>query len=168
MMRTVGTAKCLMSRRRCVDRPGHSPAWCCFAPRRPRRQDWARKMFDDTTTHDFGVVARGAKAEHRFVIENIYEEDAHIKSVTSSCQCSKPQRHQATAEDVGEGRNRRDAGHPGRAGPKGRHDRGRLRSALSGQGSASRPQLHPRRRRGAAGRGRSSARSIKGPGRAAS
>ena len=28
--------------------------------------------------------------EHRFVIENIYEEDAHIKSVTSSCQCSKP------------------------------------------------------------------------------
>jgi hypothetical protein len=53
-------------------------------------QDWAKKMFGGTTTHDFGVVARGAKAEYSFVVENIYEEDAHIKSVVSSCQCSKP------------------------------------------------------------------------------
>ncbi len=53
-------------------------------------QDWAKAMFDHTT-HDFGVVARGAKVEHRFVVENIYEEDAHIKSVSSSCGCSKPQ-----------------------------------------------------------------------------
>ena len=53
-------------------------------------QDWARAMFDHTT-HDFGVVARGAKVEHRFVVENIYEEDAHIQSVTSSCGCSTPQ-----------------------------------------------------------------------------
>jgi hypothetical protein len=52
-------------------------------------QDWARKMFDKTT-HDFGVVARGASAEGRFVIENIYEEDSHIKSVTTNCRCSKP------------------------------------------------------------------------------
>jgi hypothetical protein len=35
-------------------------------------------------------VARGAKAEYRFVIENCYEEDAHIKAITTSCQCSKP------------------------------------------------------------------------------
>jgi hypothetical protein len=53
-------------------------------------QEWARKMFDQTT-HDFGVVARGAKVEHRFVVENVYEEDAHIKSVSSSCVCSTPQ-----------------------------------------------------------------------------
>ena len=53
-------------------------------------QDWARAMFDHTT-HDFGVVARGAKVEHRFIVENIYEEDAHIKSVSSSCGCSTPQ-----------------------------------------------------------------------------
>ena len=52
-------------------------------------QDWAKSMFDHTT-HDFGVVARGAKVEHRFVIENGYEEDAHIQSVESSCSCSKP------------------------------------------------------------------------------
>lgn len=52
-------------------------------------QDWARTMFDHTT-HDFGVVARGAKVEHRFIIENIYEEDAHIKSLSSSCGCSTP------------------------------------------------------------------------------
>ena len=43
------------------------------------------------TTHDFGVVATGAKVEHRFIVENLYEEDANIKSVTSSCGCSSPQ-----------------------------------------------------------------------------
>jgi hypothetical protein len=53
-------------------------------------QDWAKAMFDHTT-HDFGVVARGAKVEHRFIVENIYEEDAHIQSVSSSCGCSTPQ-----------------------------------------------------------------------------
>jgi hypothetical protein len=53
-------------------------------------QEWARKMVVGSATHDFGVVARGAKADHRFVIENIYEETAHIKAITSSCQCSKP------------------------------------------------------------------------------
>ena len=40
-----------------------------------------------------GILASspaGAKADHHFVIENSYEETAHIKSVTSSCQCSKP------------------------------------------------------------------------------
>ena len=52
-------------------------------------QDWAKTMCDHTT-HDFGVVARGAKVEHRFVIENIYEEDVHIKSVSSTCGCSTP------------------------------------------------------------------------------
>ena len=53
-------------------------------------QDWARAMVKETA-HDFGVVATGAKVEHRFILENIYEEDANIKSVTSSCGCSIPQ-----------------------------------------------------------------------------
>ena len=52
-------------------------------------QDWAVKMFDETT-HDFGTVARGAKVEHTFTVENIYEEDAHIASVSSSCGCTTP------------------------------------------------------------------------------
>lgn len=50
-------------------------------------QDWAKAMFDHTS-HDFGMVARGANAEHRFPLENIYLEDAHIKSVSSSCSCT--------------------------------------------------------------------------------
>jgi hypothetical protein len=54
-----------------------------------RAQDWAKAMFDQTS-HDFGTVARGAKVEHRFVVENIYEEDVHIASVSSSCGCSTP------------------------------------------------------------------------------
>ncbi|MGI6418669.1 MAG: DUF1573 domain-containing protein [Thermoguttaceae bacterium] len=50
-------------------------------------QDWAKAMFDHTS-HDFGMVARGANAEHRFPLENIYLEDAHIKSISSSCTCT--------------------------------------------------------------------------------
>lgn len=42
------------------------------------------------TSHDFGVVARGAKAEFDFVLQNIYEEDVHIASVRSSCGCTQP------------------------------------------------------------------------------
>lgn len=53
----------------------------CFA------QEWARKMFK-TTEHDFGTVARGAKAEFEFEFENIYLEDVHIANVHSSCGCT--------------------------------------------------------------------------------
>lgn len=52
-----------------------------------KAEDWAKAMFDHTS-HDFGMVARGANAEHRFPLENIYLEDAHIKSVSSSCTCT--------------------------------------------------------------------------------
>ena len=57
---------------------------------RARAQDWAREMFDHTS-HDFGTVARGAKVEHRFGVENIYLEDAHIKSAKASCGCTSPE-----------------------------------------------------------------------------
>lgn len=49
--------------------------------------DWAKAMFDHTT-HDFGMVPRGAEVEHRFTFENIYLEDVHVKSISSSCQCT--------------------------------------------------------------------------------
>jgi hypothetical protein len=52
-------------------------------------QDWAKEMFSDTS-HDFGVVARGAKVEYKIPIENKYEEDVHITSVRSSCGCTTP------------------------------------------------------------------------------
>jgi len=58
-------------------------SWPCFA------QEWARKMFE-VTEHDFGTVARGAKAEFAFVLKNIYVEDVHIASVRSSCGCTLP------------------------------------------------------------------------------
>lgn len=50
-------------------------------------QDWATKMFE-TTSHDFGSIARGAKAEFEFVFSNLYLEDVHIASVHSSCGCT--------------------------------------------------------------------------------
>ena len=50
-------------------------------------QEWARKMFENTS-HDFGTVARGAKVEHAFTVENIYEEDAEISEIRSTCGCT--------------------------------------------------------------------------------
>ena len=49
-------------------------------------QQWAKDMFE-TTKHDFGTVARGAKAEFRFELTNRYLEDVHIAGVRSSCGC---------------------------------------------------------------------------------
>ncbi len=51
-------------------------------------QDWAKAMFKQTS-FDFGVIARGAIAQHRFTFENIYLEDVHVASVRSSCGCTK-------------------------------------------------------------------------------
>jgi hypothetical protein len=45
-------------------------------------------MFD-VTRHDFGSVARSAKAEFRFVLTNIYVEDVHISNVRASCGCTR-------------------------------------------------------------------------------
>src|SRR5690242_19621718 len=52
-------------------------------------KEWAVKMFQ-TTSHDFGHVARGAKAEFAFEVQNLYEEDIHIADVRTSCGCTTP------------------------------------------------------------------------------
>jgi len=58
-----------------------------WLPGSSRAEDWAAKMFE-TLEHDFGVVARGAKAEYRFVFKNIYMEDVHVQSARSTCGCT--------------------------------------------------------------------------------
>lgn len=52
-------------------------------------QQWAEKMFE-VHRHDFGSVARGAKAEFEFELSNPYLEDVHIESVRSTCGCTTP------------------------------------------------------------------------------
>lgn len=52
-------------------------------------KEWAAKMFQ-VTSHDFGHVARGAKAEFAFEIQNLYEEEIHIADVRTSCGCTTP------------------------------------------------------------------------------
>lgn len=52
-------------------------------------KEWAQKMFK-IVDHDFGTVARGAKAEFDFELENIYKEDVHVASVRTSCNCTIP------------------------------------------------------------------------------
>lgn len=54
-----------------------------------RAQDWARKMFE-ATSHDFGSIARGAKAEYEFVLTNLYVEDVHIAGLRVTCGCTTP------------------------------------------------------------------------------
>ena len=49
-------------------------------------QQWAKKMFE-TTTHDFGSVARHTKTEFPFVLKNIYLEDVHVVRAQPSCGC---------------------------------------------------------------------------------
>jgi hypothetical protein len=51
--------------------------------------EWARKMFD-STAHDFGTVAKGTEVTHHFKVTNVYKEDVHIQSVTTSCGCTAP------------------------------------------------------------------------------
>ncbi len=52
-------------------------------------QEWARKMFQ-VTDHDFGSVARDAKAEFAFEFQNVYMEDVRITHVHSTCGCTTP------------------------------------------------------------------------------
>jgi Protein of unknown function (DUF1573) len=65
-------------------------------------QDWARKMFE-TSNHDFGNVARGAKVEYYFKLQNPYKEDAHITDVRSSCGCTTPRIVKDTLKTYEEG-----------------------------------------------------------------
>ena len=50
-------------------------------------QQWAKDMFDHTS-HDFGTVARAAKVEHRFRIENIFVENVQSPRRGPSCGCT--------------------------------------------------------------------------------
>lgn len=43
-----------------------------------------------TSTHDFGTVARAAKTEHRFYFENTLAQPIHVRSVRTSCGCTTP------------------------------------------------------------------------------
>lgn len=67
-----------------------------------RAEDWAAKMFDGGTKHDFGKVARGAKVEHHFKFRNIYVEDLHIASIRTSCGCTSPRVTQDTLKTYDE------------------------------------------------------------------
>ncbi len=52
-------------------------------------QQWAQNLFK-VREHDFGSIARGAKAEYVFEITNNLIPDVHIASVRTSCGCTSP------------------------------------------------------------------------------
>ena len=78
-------------------------ACVCLAAGHACAQEWALKMFK-TTSHDFGTIARGTKAQYKFQIRNVFEEDAHILMVKSSCNCTTPQvtRQVLKSNEIGE------------------------------------------------------------------
>ncbi len=61
----------------------------CMPPSIGLGQSWVADMFE-TTSHDFGVVPRGADASYAFSLVNKYQEDVHIAAVRSSCGCTEP------------------------------------------------------------------------------
>lgn len=52
-------------------------------------QEWAKKMFSSTEI-DFGKAVHNVKTEHRFQITNLFVEDVHITSVSTTCNCTTP------------------------------------------------------------------------------
>ena len=50
-------------------------------------QPWTAALFRDTH-HDFGAIARGAKAEHAFLFENPTDDEIHIAMIRSNCGCA--------------------------------------------------------------------------------
>ncbi len=62
---------------------------CVLAASTSAADDWAVAMFE-TSSHSFGPVAKGSKAEYDFVLTNKYAVDVHIASVRASCNCTTP------------------------------------------------------------------------------
>ncbi len=62
-------------------------------------QEWAAKMFP-VKKHEFGTVARGAKAEYAFEFKNLYKETIHIAGVRVSCGCTSTKVSQATVKSL--------------------------------------------------------------------
>ncbi|MCA9131827.1 MAG: DUF1573 domain-containing protein [Planctomycetales bacterium] len=65
-------------------------------------QEWIKSMFEETT-HDYGTVPRGAKAEYAFKLVNKFQENVHIASVRSSCGCTIPRIEKAELKTYEEG-----------------------------------------------------------------
>ena len=59
-----------------------SSAGVCYA-----QKSWASDMFSETT-HDFKIVARGAKVSHRLTLENKYATEVKISNISTSCGCT--------------------------------------------------------------------------------
>jgi hypothetical protein len=61
-------------------------------------EQWAYQLFGEKTSHEFGTVARAAKSEHVFPMQNIFKETVHISGVRASCGCAVPRVLKPTLE----------------------------------------------------------------------
>lgn len=60
------------------------------APAAAQSGAWANKLFNNETSHDFGVVPRGAQLKHSFKLTNIYKVPLEITNMRVSCGCVTP------------------------------------------------------------------------------
>ena len=56
------------------------------APLSAQDQDWGKKMFDKREVK-FGSVAKNADVTFKFTLKNIYKEEIHVTSLSTSCGC---------------------------------------------------------------------------------
>lgn len=58
---------------------------CCGAD--APAQEWAKQLFS-ATSHDFGTIQRGSKAEWKCELHNPLSVEVRVSSISSSCQCT--------------------------------------------------------------------------------
>ena len=105
-------------------------------------QDWARKLFA-TTEHDFGSVARGAKAEYAFVVTNNLQERRAYRfgSLQLRVHHALCRERQADAQDLRDRRDHRPSQQRHAHRSTGGHADGDFRSALLCRGAIADPRL---------------------------
>jgi hypothetical protein len=61
-------------------------------------------MFFADTTHDFGLMGDGEKAEHEFIVENRGKSPLIIAGAASSCGCTVPEFSREPIQPGGNGK----------------------------------------------------------------
>jgi len=70
-----------------------------FPPFGGAAEGWGSAMFQEKK-FDFGRVAIGSDAEHRFTVKNVYLEDVQLVAVRSSCGCTDVSLTQKTLKSL--------------------------------------------------------------------
>ena len=102
-------------------------------------------MFE-TSSHNFGPVAKGSKAEYEFVLTNKYAVDVHIAGVQASCSCTTPRIEKELLKPYEKGTIVAHLNSDNYLGQRARHHHGHLRPAHARPGATAGRGVRPRER----------------------